>query len=391
MRFPWHRETLPASPPASPPQEASDLIQGFEGLGDNCEFGLVQRYCGAEPLGLFRFSSVRIDALIHALDTDFSEYGGPDDLEVLVAPTGRLFGHSRRYGFPYNTSDFVEQTAPESIHRRELGKVAYLKRRLLEDLAEGEKIFVRKGGAEDSPEAVAALARAIRRHGPGRLLHVRADATGAGTVSRRDETLMIGHVRRFAPYVTAYDIDLASWLDLCRRARALATGAPEPPPSPRPPNLLARSLRSAMSGLPARHVLGPVRADPNVFGRRERTDHLDAGRVHVFSTWVWVPKAFRGDRIGAAIGHFRYGWGDADLSRREVWQRVWVAAKIPGHYRDLMMGLVVTGPEGERVWSAGRRLEAAPVPAPSLPPSLAPSLAPWRQPRSIRIGPGSGR
>lgn len=379
MRFPRHRET----PSASPVAEAGDLIQGFEGLGDNCEFGLVQRYCGAEPLGLFRFSSVRIDHLVHALDTDFSEYGGPDDLEVLVAPTGRLFGHSRRYGFPYNTSDFVEQTSPDAIRRRELGKVAYLKRRLLEDLAEGGKIFVRKGGAEDSPEAVEALARAIRRHGPGRLLHVRADEARAGTVSQRDETLMVGHIRRFAPYVTAYDIDLPSWLDLCRRARALAEGAPEPPAPPRPPNLLARSLRSAISGLPARHVLGPVRDDPYVFGRRERTDRLDSARVHVFSTWVWIPRDFRGDRIGAAIGHFRYGWGDADLSRREVWQRVWVAAKIPGRYRDLMMGLVVTGPEGERFWSAGRRLEAGPVPAPV--------PAPWFQPRSIRIGPGSGR
>lgn len=391
MRFSRPR----ATPPAFPAAEASDLIQGFEGLGDNCEFGLVQRYCGAEPLGLFRFSSVRIDHLVHALDTDFSEYGGPEDLEVLVAPTGRLFGHSRRYGFPYNTSDFVAQTSPDSIHRRELGKVAYLKRRLLEDLAEGEKIFVRKGGAEDTPEAVDALARAIRRHGPGQLLHVRADDAGAGTVARRDETLMIGHVRRFAPYVTAYDIDLESWLDLCRSAWALAKGLPEPAPAPRPPNLLARRLPSAIPGLPARHVLGPVRdgphidpqIDPYVFGRRERTDPLDAARVHVFSTWVWIPRDFRGDRIGAAIGHFRYGWRDADLSRREVWQRVWVAAKIPGHYRDLMMGLVVTGPEGERFWSAGRRLEAGPLPA----PAPAPSLPPVFQPRSIRIGPGSGR
>ncbi|NEU13238.1 hypothetical protein G3T14_14005 [Methylobacterium sp. BTF04] len=373
MRLIRHRETVPAAPFLP----ARDLVQAFESVGDNCEFGLVQRYCGAEPLGLFRFSSAPIANLVHALETDFSEYGGADDLEVLVAATGRLYCRSRRYGFAYNTSDFVGTTQPAAIHRREVGKVAYLKRRLLEDLAEGEKVFVRKGDAEEEPDAVAALARAVRRHGPGQLLAVRRPDREAlaGTVTRHDATLMIGHIRRFAPYETAYDIDLASWLDLCRRTHALARGLPAPLSAPASPNLLAMA---GLPGLAARHVLGPPGEAPNVFGRRERTDRLDADAVHVFSAWVWIPADFRGDRVGAAIGHFRHGWCDADLSVREAWQRVWVAAKIPATYRDLMMGLLVTGPAGERLWSTGRRLEAGPLPAPA------------PQPRALRIGLGSG-
>lgn len=376
MRLIPHRDAAPAAPPLQP----SDLVQAFESIGDNCEFGLVQRYCGAEPLGLFRFSSARIEDLVHALDTDFSEYGGADDLEVLVAVTGRLYCRSRRYGFAYHTSDFVATTQPAAIHRREVGKVAYLKRRLLEDLAGGEKILVRKGGAEDGPAAVDALARAVRRHGPARLLSVRAarNAAEAGTVTRRDETLMLGRVRRFAPYETAYDIDLESWLDLCRNAHALAGDSPAAPPRPAGPNLLAASLPGAVPGWAPRHVLGPAGDDPNVFGRRQRTDRLDPAAIHAFSAWVWIPAGFRGDRVGAAIGHFRHGWRDADLSVRESWQRVWVAAKIPGSYRDLMMGLVATGPAGERFWSTGRRLEVGPLPAPA------------PQPRAIRIGLGSG-
>jgi hypothetical protein len=31
-----------------PPPE--QLVMNFESLGDNCEFGIVQRYAGAEPL-----------------------------------------------------------------------------------------------------------------------------------------------------------------------------------------------------------------------------------------------------------------------------------------------------------------------------------------------------
>lgn len=33
----------------------SELVARFESLGDNCEFGLVQRHFGAEPVGVFRF------------------------------------------------------------------------------------------------------------------------------------------------------------------------------------------------------------------------------------------------------------------------------------------------------------------------------------------------
>jgi hypothetical protein len=308
------------------------------------------------------------EALIEALDTDFRHYGGADDTEILVAASGRLYVRSRRYGFAYNTSDFVETTAPASIHRREVGKIAYLKRRLLEDLAEGTKILVRKG---DSDPQADALARAIRRHGPATLLQVR-DGEAAGRAVWRNGVLE-GRVRRFAPYETAYAIDLESWVDLLATADGLVRGPGVARPVRPLPNLLTRS-----SGRAVAHVLGTPENGVCVFGARQRTDRLDANAVHVFSAWVWVPSGFRGVRIGAAIGHFRLGWRDADLDRRECWQRVWVAARIPDGYRDLMMGLVVEGPVGDRLWSAGRRLEAAPLPGPA--------PQPWAM--TMGLGPG---
>lgn len=365
LSLPWSRPAASAGP------TLDTLAKTFEGLGDNCEFGLVQRYCGAEPLGLFRFSSVDHDALIHALDTDFRHYGGADDTEILVSTTGRLYVRSRRYGIAYNTSDFVEQTAPASIHRREVGKLAYLRRRLLEDLADGAKILVRKG---DSDAQADALSRAIRRHGPGTLLSVTAAEPGesAGRAVWRDGVLS-GRVRRFAPYETAYAIDLESWVDLLRDADRLVRGQGVPSPVPTLPNLLTRR-----SGRAVAHTLGVPKDGVCVFGTRQRTDRLDPGAVHAFSAWVWVPAGFRGERIGAAIGHFRLGWRDADLGLRECWQRVWVAARIPDSYRDLMMGLVVVGPVGDRLWSAGRRLEAAPLPGPA--------PQPWAM--TMGLGPG---
>jgi len=364
MRFglPWRR----ASPAAD--QSSAERATTFESLGDNCEFGLVQRYCGAEPLGLFRFSSVTSEALIAALDTDFQHYGGADDTEILVAETGRLYVRSRRYGFAYNTSDFVETTAPASIHRREVAKIAYLKRRLLEDLAEGAKIFIRKGDSDLQAET---LAEAIRRHGPATLLHVR-DGASTRRVAWRNGHLE-GWVRRFAPYETAYAIDLESWVDLMVEADRLVRGRSGPHPVRPLPNLLARR-----SGRAVVHVVGDSEIGTSVFGARQRTDRLDANAVHVFSVWVWIPSGFRGTRVGAAIGHFRLGWRDADLEARECWQRVWVAARIPATYRDLMMGLVVEGPVGDRLWSAGPRLEAAPLPGPA--------PQPWAM--TMGLGPG---
>jgi hypothetical protein len=365
FRLPWRR--LP--PP--PDRSLAELATSFESLGDNCEFGLVQRYCGAEPLGLFRFSSVTSEALIDALDTAFRHYGSTDDTEILEASTGRLYVRSRRYGFAYNTSDFAQTTAPASIHRREVGKIAYLKRRLLEDLAEGAKVFVRKG---DSAPQAEALARAIRRHGPATLLRVCAsDAEDGAAPALWRNGMLEGRVRRFAPYETAYAIDLESWVDLLREADRLVRRQGVPAPRRPLPNLLARR-----SGRAVAHRVGAPENGVCVFGARQRTDRLDANAVHVFSAWVWIPSEFRGTRVGAAIGHFRLGWRDADLGRRECWQRVWVAARLPASYRDLMMGLVVEAPEGDQFWSAGRRLEAAPLPGPA--------PQPWAM--TMGLGPG---
>src|SRR5216683_6255225 len=53
---------------------ARELMYRFASLGDNCEFGLVQRRCGAEPLGLFRFATIGPESLVQLLEA------GLDDL-----------------------------------------------------------------------------------------------------------------------------------------------------------------------------------------------------------------------------------------------------------------------------------------------------------------------
>src|SRR5471030_3273670 len=56
------------------------LLQLFEGLGHNCDFGMVQRAVGIEPFGLFRFAACSAADLGLLLQTKFQQFGEPADL-----------------------------------------------------------------------------------------------------------------------------------------------------------------------------------------------------------------------------------------------------------------------------------------------------------------------
>ena len=55
----------------------ADISWRIESLGSDCLIGLVQRKFGAEPLGLLRFSTARMSALLPALETRFAGLGAP--------------------------------------------------------------------------------------------------------------------------------------------------------------------------------------------------------------------------------------------------------------------------------------------------------------------------
>lgn len=346
------------------------LLGRFESIGDNCEFGLVQRYGGVENLGLLRFSASKIDDLIHALDSDFELYGQGNDLFVYPHASNYLFCRSHRYVFEYNTGHPAGSDDPAAVLKRESRKVAYLKRRFLEDLRLGEKILLRKAGADEGSDAVAALLRAVRRHGSCELLSVRA-GEGGPRLRRHEGGWLEGRVERFAPYDQVASVDLPPWLDLCRRTAALVDGFPmaDRPASHRPPvNLL-----SAFSGRPRRHRPDPD-AEQTVFGPLVDLQPLDRKAVHALTCWVWVPRAYRGEGISAAIGDRRLRSREADLGLRDQWQKLHVTATLPDDHRRLRVGLVARGPGAGAFWSAGWRFEESPEPDAASRPPLAARL-----------------
>jgi hypothetical protein len=215
-------ESALSDDPAQMPLD--QLMMRFESLGENCEFGLAQRRCHAEPLSLLRFASTPLSALLAALKQQFDGLGEPDQLDVRVSASNEEYlVLDRRYGILYHPWLLVGQADPDTIRQRELKRLPLLKRKLLEDLAEGEKIFVYRGMRPLSRALVGRLHDALRQHGPATLFWVELqDAKHpAGTVEMLGDGLLKGYIDRFAPGDNAHDLSMDCWISLCRQAVSL--------------------------------------------------------------------------------------------------------------------------------------------------------------------------
>ncbi len=224
--FAWEKIRLrfPAAPAGYSGAGAAlrDLLMQFESLGDSCEFGMVQRRFGAEPIGLLRWTSTPLPQLVLALDSDFAGVGEAEHTIITVSEQGEYTTMDRRYHM--NSHTFTLATA-EPIARftaQHLRRMQYLRRKLLDDLATGDKIFVYKSERGVSDDEGRELFAAIRRHGGhAALLCVRLETEEhpRGTLTRLEDGLFIGHIDRFS----TVDIHVDAWTDLCRQTRALAS------------------------------------------------------------------------------------------------------------------------------------------------------------------------
>jgi glycosyl transferase family 61 len=204
-----------------------ELMLAFESLGDNCEFGLVQRHGNAEPLGLLRFAGiflpieVRLEKLTAALERNFVGLGEDDTITVYLdgAPGRREFlVREPIYDLMYHTGVLEGEVALEEMRARELKRLRFLRGKLLEDLQSGDKIWVWKSAATSDAEQVQPLLKVLRSFGPNTLLWVvEGDAEHRpGMIERLNHDLIKGYIERFAPYDNAPDIRPASWFEVCQ-------------------------------------------------------------------------------------------------------------------------------------------------------------------------------
>lgn len=195
----------------------------FESLGDNCEFGLVQRHFGVEPLGLLRWSFSQPAALFKALGNDFSGVGEPGN-SLLVAQHGDFRVVDKQSGLTFHTFIKPDTAEPDTVFREGCRRVAYLRRGLLADLTSGRKIFIYKYHyGELNPSFPRWLQAALSLKGPNTLVFVRQCRPGVppGTVEDRGDGLLFGYVEHFFPKEDPANIDYASWHMICLKALAV--------------------------------------------------------------------------------------------------------------------------------------------------------------------------
>ena len=192
---------------------------GFESLGEDCEFGLVQRRYGAEPLGLLRWSGIAREHLIDGLRSGFAGLGDPTTTTINVFEFEEYYLSDTRYGMRMHTFQHRHQIAADVLLLKMTRRLNYLRGKLLEDLNSAAKVFVYKS-ATLSRNDVFGLHAALRQYGPVRLLGVTmADQALEGLVTGRpgqltqlDTDLHVGFLSRMGG---GSKIAFSEWLELC--------------------------------------------------------------------------------------------------------------------------------------------------------------------------------
>lgn len=241
-----------------------ELMLAFESLGDNCEFGLVQRHAGVEPLGLLRFAGMSLENLVAALRRRFEGLGNLATVTVYLAGEvghREFMVHETSLDTRYHTFISEHEIDANELREREAKRLSFLRRKLLDDLAAGEKIWVWREWAMTDAARLRPLLDVLRSLGPNILLWVVAadDGHPPGTAERLDRYFIKGYVERLAPYENAADIRPISWFEVCENAFNLCypdhvRPVPEAAiPPAEPPRLSAMQfliVNQAVAGVP---------------------------------------------------------------------------------------------------------------------------------------------
>jgi tetratricopeptide (TPR) repeat protein len=213
--------TPPRLPPAAPAQDDdAALMAMFESLGENCEFGGVQRHYGAEKLGLFRWAGINVQRMIEGLETGFPHIGDPESTVFEASPEQCYNIRDEKTGFIAHTYVPVSSIDEARFRVQHCARLKFLRDKFLEDLRAAEKIFVFKpenGRVRD--EVIGALHGALRRYGKVRLLCLRVQdgAHPAGSVHTLGDDVAVGYLGSVWDNVVPIEYDV--WLRICRKVK----------------------------------------------------------------------------------------------------------------------------------------------------------------------------
>lgn len=214
----------------------SNIMMQFESLGGpgggGCEFGLVQRNFGAEPIGLLRWASLSTKNLIAALDSRLDGIGSSD--QTMLVPPEIASGNTEylvrdtRFKIRMHTFSKEGEIAPGKLRQQWCARLKFLARKLITDLETSKKIFLYRPGVFLTAAEINQLNSAMRRYGDNFLLLIQTEDASHrnGTVEFVSPHLMIGYIDRlnWEPKRATYQPSFASWARLCSQTLALCNG-----------------------------------------------------------------------------------------------------------------------------------------------------------------------
>jgi hypothetical protein len=199
------------------------LLRGFESLGGDDEFGVVQRKLGLEVLNLFRFCESTLTGLIQALTDDLKAATDPDHLTVDMQDAEHHALTLQPYELHWPA--FVSEIGADPEARQHANSVTlgYLRRKFYEGLRTGRKIYVMKQRRPLCLAELAVLMAELNRYGNATLLCVAEAQSGQlqGAVELLLPGLMRGYVGHFAPDTDVEAAEPADWLRVLANATLL--------------------------------------------------------------------------------------------------------------------------------------------------------------------------
>jgi hypothetical protein len=208
-------------------QEQREALMNMQSLGINCEFGFLQRACGVEPLGLFRWTFAPLAPLVTALEEEFRGLLGKHAFNIELAEDSEFVITDPVYGFRHHSFLFASQGATLAMVKRgELLRVGMLTASLLEEMREARKLFVYHDAGQSSLTEVRRLLIALNRYGANTLLWLVGPAPGrrVGEVRLIEPGLIEGTVSGFQPSVDTIvpdSVHRPSWLTVALSAYRL--------------------------------------------------------------------------------------------------------------------------------------------------------------------------
>ena len=189
----------------------------FESLGEDCEFGFVQRDFGLEPLGLLRFAGGDEKKLLRMLKERLNGVGDPLYTKLIDRET-EYFTSDTRFGLYSHTFVAPYSVEHDAFLSEQCKRLGFLKRKLLRDLEAAEKVFVVTAHKFPSDESALELYAALNEYGPNRLLYVRAGVPGveAGTIQQVNDGLVFGYLDTWGQENSVWNIAHETWHKICQ-------------------------------------------------------------------------------------------------------------------------------------------------------------------------------